>query len=128
MHVAVFTTLERVHHYHPHFLAVLALVSSFPAFFAAARLAFGSAAMTLATARTILGMLRLALAAPLGQLRRGRRRRTFTIHFNDQHFTIVARCLQLSHERCRLAPHAKHYLFDRLGCRRPRQHRLAHHL
>src|SRR6266699_3685276 len=44
---------QRVHYDDHHFLAVLAFIASFPAFLAAPRLAFGFAAMTLATAGAI---------------------------------------------------------------------------
>jgi len=75
--------------------------------------------MTLTTARATLLVSRFAFAAPLGQLRCGRRRRTFAIDFDHQHLAILGRRLKLLHERCRVASHAEHHLLDRLGGRRP---------
>src|ERR1022692_3890656 len=53
MQFAVVATLQRIHHDHAHFLAILAFVPSFAAFLAATCLSFRLATMTLATAGTI---------------------------------------------------------------------------
>src|ERR1022692_4629257 len=81
----ILTTLERIHHHHGDFLAVLAFVSFFTAFLAATRLPLRLAAMALTATRTVFQVLRLAFATTLGQFRRGGGGRAFSVHLDHQH-------------------------------------------
>src|ERR1039457_1513523 len=100
---AIFAPPQCVHHHQHHFLAVLALVPFPTAFLAATPLTLHLAAMTLAAAGTALGVPPPG-TTPFPQLLLPRRRRTFAVHLDHQHFTIVLRCRQLLHEGPSLTP------------------------